>query len=54
MLIPPVVRIYVTAGADFNDVDLIWSTLDKVRSKHAVMVLLHGGGETGGDRIAAA
>ena len=31
----------------------IWAALDKVRAKHADMVLLHGGTPTGAERIAA-
>lgn len=54
VLMPPGTRIYVSAGTDYNDVDRIWAALDKVHDKHPVMVLLHGGGETGGERIAAA
>ena len=38
---------------DFNDHQLIWSMLDKVRVKHPNMVLLHGGSPTGAERIAA-
>ena len=53
VLIPSGPKIAVTAGQDFNDHRLIWDTLDRVRAKHPDMVLLHGGGETGGERIAS-
>jgi hypothetical protein len=53
VLIPPGVRIALSSGTDVNDVDFIWATLDKVKEKHPEMVLLHGGNETGGERIGA-
>jgi len=46
-------KIAVTGGADFNDHTLIWAKLDQVRAKHPDMVLLHGGGPKGAERIAA-
>jgi len=46
-------KIAVTGGADFNDHALIWAKLDQVRAKHPDMVLLHGGGPKGAERIAA-
>jgi len=52
VLIPPGARIAVSSGTNYNDVDFIWATLDKVHEKHPDMVLLHGGNETGGERIA--
>jgi hypothetical protein len=53
LLVPTGPKIAFTGGADFNDHHLIWATLDKVRSKHPGMVLLHGGSPTGAERIAA-
>jgi hypothetical protein len=53
LLVPAGPKIAFTGGADFNDHQLIWSTLDKVRAKHPDMVLLHGGSPTGAERIAA-
>ncbi len=53
LLVPAGPKIAFTGGADFNDHRLIWSTLDKVRTKHPDMVLLHGGSPTGAERIAA-
>lgn len=52
VLIPPGVRIAVSSGTDYNDVKLIWATLDKVHEKHTEMVLLHGANDSGGERIA--
>src|SRR3984893_13209484 len=40
-------------GTDCNDVSRIWDALDKIRSKHPDMVLLHGGSPRGAERIAA-
>jgi hypothetical protein len=53
LLVPAGPKIAFTGGADFNDHQLIWSTLDKVHAKHPDMVLLHGGSPTGAERIAA-
>jgi hypothetical protein len=53
LLIPAGPKIAFTGGADFNDHQLIWSTLDKVHAKHPDMVLLHGGSPRGAERIAA-
>jgi hypothetical protein len=46
-------RIAFTGGTDCNDHDAIWGALDKVRAKHADMVLLHGSSPRGAERIAA-
>jgi hypothetical protein len=53
VLVPEGARIAFTGGPDCNDVTRIWSVLDRVRAKHAAMVLLHGGTPTGAERIAA-
>ena len=53
LLVPAGPKIAFTGGADFNDHQVIWSTLDKVHAKHSDMVLLHGGSPTGAERIAA-
>jgi hypothetical protein len=50
--LPPGTRIAFTGGKQYQDVTVIWDTLDKVRAKHPDMILLHGGGE-GGELIAA-
>lgn len=51
--LPAGARIAFTGGPDCNDHARIWAVLDKVRAKHADMVLLHGGTPTGAERIAA-
>lgn len=53
MLIPNGSRIAFTGGTDCNDHERIWAALDRVHAKHADMVLLHGGGPRGAERIAA-
>jgi beta-phosphoglucomutase-like phosphatase (HAD superfamily) len=53
LLAPAGTRVAFTGGTDCNDVDGIWAALDKVRAKHAGMVLLHGGSPRGAERIAA-
>ena len=52
-LLPAGAMIAFTGGIDFNDHRAIWDSLDKVRSKHPDMVLLHGGSPKGAERIAA-
>jgi hypothetical protein len=46
-------KIAFTGGLDFNDHLLIWDRLDRAYTKHADMVLLHGGSPKGAERIAA-
>jgi hypothetical protein len=53
LLAPAGPRIAFTGGTDGNDVDAIWTALDKVHAKHPDMVLLHGGSPRGAERIAA-
>jgi len=53
VLLPPGPRIAFAGGADCNDHRRIWDALDKVRAKHSDMVLLHGAGPKGAERIAA-
>jgi hypothetical protein len=53
VLLPPGPRIAFAGGPDCNDHAHIWATLDKVRAKHTDMVLLHGAGPKGAERIAA-
>ena len=53
VLLPPGPRIAFAGGADCNDHHRIWDALDKVRAKHPDMVLLHGAGPKGAERIAA-
>jgi len=53
VLLPPGPRIAFAGGVDCNDYRRIWDALDKVRGKHPDMVLLHGAGPKGAERIAA-
>src|SRR3546814_14213968 len=43
----------LSVGADFNDHQLIYAVLDKVRVQYPDMILMHGATPTGGERIAA-
>jgi hypothetical protein len=53
VLAPAGARIAFTGGTDCNDHTRIWEALDKIRTKHPDMVLLHGGSPRGAERIAA-
>lgn len=53
VLVPAGPKIALTAGKDFGDHRLIWKVLDTVLAKHPDMVLLHGGSDVGGEKIAA-
>lgn len=53
VLIPTGARIAFTGGLDCTDHRRIWDVLDRVRTKHPDMVLLHGGSPKGAERIAA-
>jgi len=53
VLVPAGHRIGFAGGTDYNDHAKIWDILDKTRAKHTDMVLLHGGGARGAERIAA-
>ena len=53
VLAPAGTRIAFTGGADCNDHTRIWDALDKIRTKHPDMVLLHGGSPRGAERAAA-
>ena len=50
--LPKGTLIAVTGGKQVADPDAVWSTLDRIRAKHADMELLHGGGP-GVEKIAA-
>ena len=52
VLAPAGARIAFTGGTDCNDHARIWEALDKIRTKHPNMVLLHGGSLHGAERIA--
>ncbi|MGE5515994.1 MAG: DUF2493 domain-containing protein [Bacteroidota bacterium] len=53
VLIPTGARIAFTGGLDCTDHRRIWDVLDRVRTKHPDMVLLHGGSPKGAERTAA-
>ena len=53
VLLPAGSRIAFAGGPECNDHQRIWATLDKVRAKHPDMVLLHGAGPKGAERIAS-
>ena len=53
-LLPQGTKIAFTGGLDCTDHTAIWEALDRVRTKHSEMVLLHGGAPRGAERIAAA
>ena len=53
VMLPTGPKIAFAGGMECNDVNGIWSALDKVHAKHPGMVLLHGGSPKGAERIAA-
>ncbi len=53
-LLPQGTKIAFTGGLDCNNHAAIWAALDRVHTKHADMVLLHGGAPRGAERIASA
>ena len=44
-------RILITGGRDFDDRDLLWSTLDRLHAEHHFTALIHGDAR-GADRLA--
>ena len=52
-LLPEGTRIAFTGGADHGDHRMIWDALDRARSRHPDMILLHGATPTGAERAAA-
>lgn len=52
-LLAPGPKVAFAGGIDFNDHRAIWDALDRVRAKHADMVLVHGGSPKGAEKIAA-
>jgi len=52
-LLPAGPRIAFTGGVTCNDHIRIWDALDKSRTRHPDMVLIHGGSPRGAERIAA-
>ena len=53
VLLPKGVKIAFAGGVECNDHHRIWAALDRVRTKHPDMVLLHGGAPRGAEKIAA-
>jgi len=53
LLLPKGAKIAFAGGVECNDHRRIWATLDRVRTKHVDMVLLHGGSPRGAEKIAA-
>ena len=52
-LLPSGPRVAFSGGLDVTDHQAIWDALDRVKAKHADMVLLHGGSPKGAEKIAA-
>ena len=50
--LPEGTLVAITGGKTVTDADAVWSTLDKARTKHGDMVLVHGGGP-GVEKVAA-
>lgn len=44
-------RLLITGGRNFDDRDLMWSTLDRLHAEHHFTLLIHGGAR-GADRLA--
>jgi hypothetical protein len=53
MLLPKGSKIAFAGGVECNDHHRIWTALDRVRTKHPDMVLMHGGSPRGAEKIAA-
>lgn len=53
VLLPKGPKFVFSGGTEYNNVDKIWSVLDKVRARHPEMVLLHSAKKSGADKIAA-
>ena len=52
VLLPAGPKVAFTGG-DFQDVNAIWTALDRVHAKHPNMVLLHGGNPKDAEKIAS-
>ena len=50
---PEGTRIVIAGGIEFQNSDLIFSSLDKARNRYGDMILLHGGATKGTDHIAS-
>ena len=53
VLVPKGTKIAFAGGVECNDYQRIWAALDRVRTKHPDMALLHGGSPRGAEKIAA-
>jgi hypothetical protein len=53
VLVPEGQRIAFSGGVDCNDHQRIWEALDKARTRHPDMILLHGGAPRGTERTSA-
>lgn len=53
VLLPKGPVVVFSGGVDYNNVDKIWSVLDKIQAKHPDMVLAHSAKSRGADKIAA-
>jgi hypothetical protein len=53
VLLPQGPKVVFSGGMDCNDVNRIWSVLDKIHQKHPDMVLVHSAKTRGADKIAA-
>jgi hypothetical protein len=52
-LLPEGTRIAFSGGPQGGDHTYVWAALDKVRARHADMILMHGATPTGAERAAA-
>ncbi|OWQ94312.1 DUF2493 domain-containing protein [Sphingopyxis witflariensis] len=52
-LLPEGTRIAFSGGTDCGDHGMIWDALDKAKTRHPDMILLHGATPTGAERAAA-
>ena len=46
-------RVLITGGRNFDDRDLMWSSLDRLHAEHHFTLLIHGDAK-GADRLAGA
>jgi hypothetical protein len=53
VLLPKGPVVVFSGGTDYNNVDKVWSVLDKIFAKHRDMVLAHTGKTRGADKIAS-
>lgn len=53
VLLPKGPVVVFSGGVEYNDVDKVWSVLDKIHAKHPDMVLAHTAKTRGADKIAS-